>query len=304
MSSPEKQSYDDQLVIQYLLGSMSEGETERLDHLSVGDDEFAAHLTAVEDDLVDAYVRGELSGKTLERFQSFYLSGDIRREKVRFAEAFLVSMDRSAASATGRRDRSSRWVWKWSPVWGFAAAACMMLLAGGYLLRENLRLRTDVARAQAEQARLQQREQELRRQLDDERAGAAKTSAKPQTEKSAAPLRAMNTVAFVLRPQTRGAGSAPTVSLPPGTDRVLLQLNLESDEFAGYQVALRDPASNQIVWRSARVKATSRGESKAVSVSLPAALLSQQHYVMELTGIAASGASEFVSSYPFQVRAG
>jgi len=83
----EKQIYNDELIAQYLLGSLPEGETERFDELCFVDDEFAERLNAVENDLVDTYVRGELSSQKLERFDAYYLASPIRREKVHIARA-------------------------------------------------------------------------------------------------------------------------------------------------------------------------------------------------------------------------
>jgi hypothetical protein len=60
----------DPLLVRYLVGALPDHETERLDELSVADDEFAIRLRAAEHDLVDAYVRGELSGETLDHFRS------------------------------------------------------------------------------------------------------------------------------------------------------------------------------------------------------------------------------------------
>ena len=68
----EKQIYNEDLIVQYLLGSLSEEETESFDELCFVDDEFAERLSAVENDLVDTYVRGELSGPKLGRFDSHY----------------------------------------------------------------------------------------------------------------------------------------------------------------------------------------------------------------------------------------
>src|SRR5438477_7416987 len=81
---------DDQSLIRYLLGSLPADQAERLDELSVADDDFAWRLRGAENDLVDAYVRNTLSGETLERFRSFYLSSPLRREKVKVAETLLA----------------------------------------------------------------------------------------------------------------------------------------------------------------------------------------------------------------------
>lgn len=85
-----EQTFDQQIVTQYLLGALPEAEAERLDELSVSDDDFAAALSAAEKDLVDAYVQGELTGAELAQFKSHYLTSSLRREKVKFAQAFQV----------------------------------------------------------------------------------------------------------------------------------------------------------------------------------------------------------------------
>ena len=55
----------------------------------------------VENDLVDAYVRGTLDADTRTRFESFYMSSPRRRAKVRFARAFLPD-DRHRCRARAR----------------------------------------------------------------------------------------------------------------------------------------------------------------------------------------------------------
>src|ERR1700723_4427444 len=97
MFSSGKQVYDDQLLTRYLLGLLPEEETERLDELSIVGDDFACRLRDVENDLVDAYASGELSGETLARFQSSYLSSAEGRERVRFPEGLLARGSRAAA---------------------------------------------------------------------------------------------------------------------------------------------------------------------------------------------------------------
>ena len=57
-------NYNERIITRYLLGALSEVETERLDELSVRDDGFARALTIAEKELVDAYVQGELTRPT------------------------------------------------------------------------------------------------------------------------------------------------------------------------------------------------------------------------------------------------
>ena len=275
MASADDHTFDERLLTRYLLGTLSADETGRLDELSIADDGFASRLRVVEDDLVDAYVRGELSAETLEQFRSAYLSLAKRREKVQFAEALTRATDRLPAAAPCERSHTGL------PEWAFAAAACLMLVISGLLFYQNLRLRDEVNRAQAAIAALRQQE---------------RTPAPPPLEKPAPPP----AVAMVLAPLTRGSRVVPVFTLIPA-DRVRLQLELESNDFARYRAALKDPATSRVLWRGEEVKTTSRGENSEVFISLPAGILKQQNYTIELTGISAGGAAEFAGSYAFRV---
>jgi len=72
-------------IVNYLLGSLPEAETERLDELSIADDEFAVALDSAEKDLIDAYLQGELRGPALEGFRTYYLASPLRRGRLDFA---------------------------------------------------------------------------------------------------------------------------------------------------------------------------------------------------------------------------
>ncbi len=333
-SQVKKQNYDDENLRQYLLGSLTEEKTEQLDELSVTDDETATRLQMIENDLVDTYARGELSGKTLERFESFYLTSPKRREKVSFAQTFRVLGEKTAAvqakgakqtsvSAGPRSDKVSserisrlRFFVVPRPAlqWVFAAAALLLLLAGGYLAVENLRLRDQMTQAHAERTTLEQRERELQQQLAEQRSSDAEAEKElarvrdrlaqleqvaADEQRGKAEQRDLKIIAFNLAPQTRGIGQIPTLAVPAGTDYVALTLELETDAFPAFRAALKNPATGQIVWRSGKVKATRK--DKRVHVRVPATLLKQQNYVVELSGISASVGAEIVGNYSFRV---
>ncbi len=86
MPSPDKDVFEDQYLVRYLVGALPAEEADRLDHLSVADDDFAWRLREIENDLVDSYVRSEIDGETLARFKAFYMATALRRQKVQFAE--------------------------------------------------------------------------------------------------------------------------------------------------------------------------------------------------------------------------
>jgi len=98
MTLPPGDAPDDRLLVRYLVGSLPDEEAERLDELSITDDEVASRLRDLEHDLVDAYVKGQLTGGTLASFRSHYLASPAQREKVRFAEALFAHETRTAPS--------------------------------------------------------------------------------------------------------------------------------------------------------------------------------------------------------------
>jgi len=189
-----KQAYNDQIVTRYLLGSLPEAEAERLDELSFSDDEFTEALGTAEKDLIDAYVQGELSGAALEQFKSYYLASPLRREQVRFAQAFQVFAEKSAAAQAleveaenpaqaATKRKVSGWfsalgvftVPRPALQWGTAFAALALLIAGGWLVFENKLLNQQNSQMAARRDALSKREQELQMELEGQRTISAQT---------------------------------------------------------------------------------------------------------------------------------
>jgi len=118
---------------------------------------------------------------------------------------------------------------------------------------------------------------------------------------TSAPPRDLRVAAFVLVPPTRSVAALPIISPRAGTDYVVLQLTLESNESPAYQALLRDPAANRIIWRSRPLSAYPSGGAPSVSVALPTDLLKAQRYSLELIGVAAGSRETAVASYTFRV---
>jgi hypothetical protein len=243
----------------------------------------------------------------------------VNREKVRFAEAFLGYQERAA---TARVHAAPGWFpWPRSvQLWGLAAATLLVLAAGGYVVVEERRLRGEVTDSRAARAELEERGRQLQRQLDEQRSASAATAkelarvreslaelegrvAQQGARTGAARTGAARTgiLSFTLLAATRGAGEITTIALSPGTATVRLQLDLESDDFPAYRAALRDPATDEIVWRGTNLHAISRGDVKSLSITIAAKLLKPQTYTVDLTGVPDRGAAELVSSYTFRV---
>ncbi len=331
-SEVKKQEFDDEALTQYLLGALTEEKTERLDELSIADDEMAARLQVIENDLVDAYVGGELSGKDLAEFESFYLKSPKRRQKVSFARTLDVFGGRTDAAPSAQPKKSSvpetsrtsenaservrRFRFFAAPrlalQWAFAAAALVLLFVGAYLTVENIRLRNQMAQTQAERGSLEQRERELQQQLAAQRSSDAETEKElarvrdrlaeleqaASDERGSANQRELKVIAFNLSPQTRGIGQIPTLAVPTGTDYVALTLELETEAFTAFRAVLKN-ATGKVVWQSGNLRSSAK--DRTLRVRMPARLLNAQNYVVELSGVSSGGVAEMVSSYSFRV---
>lgn len=196
-----EQLYNNQALNEYLLGALPEAETERFDELSFTDEEFADALKAAENDLIDRYVRNDLDGAALEKFETHYLASPVRREKVEFARALQAFAEKKSAAAetvAGTAPRQTLFGFfadffkrpRPAMQWGFAFAALTLLFFGGWLWRENSRLRFETSQARADRERLSQREAELagrEKQLRDEISN--RLSANSETENELARIR-------------------------------------------------------------------------------------------------------------------
>ena len=282
----QESARDDELI-RYLLGDLPEDEAERFDERSVVDDEFAERLRIVEDDLLDAYASGRLTGERRKRFEAFYLSSPRRRERAAFAGRLLHAADQEHASrhsAIAVLRQAPRWL-PWA-----AAAAVALCVAGGSIYLRDARLRTALTDAQTRLAAADRRESELFAQLATERRATAAQESRAD---------AAGAVALVLLPQTRGIGPVPLVAVGSESTVVPIELALDSAERPSYEVALRDAATNGVIWRSGAIATVRTRPAGLLPVAIPATLLKSQHYALDV--VSTGGARGFVGSYAFEV---
>lgn len=287
MSSPSEQPINAELMVRYLLSELSEEETERLDELSIADDEFSWLLSATENDLIDDYVLGKLSKERRQKFKSLYLSSPgrsisaSRLQKVEFAEALLRQQERRQMSEKAQRRAPASFANHWLQ---FAAvAALLMLLISTYMVYRKA--------GGASQA-VQQAKVQPRREPGPDMQGSKAVPGLPTLSPAAI---------FVLMPSTRAAGRLPRLVLSSGTAEVSFHLQLEFDEFPSYRVTLTDLASNRLAWESKLLRAVPRGKEREVSVTLTTGLLSSGNYSFELSGIPGTHLPEVIASYPFKL---
>jgi hypothetical protein len=301
---------DESTLIRYLVGRASEDETEQLDELSTVDEEFSLRLRAVEHDLVDAYVDGQLTGETLEGFRAHYLRSPAGLAAVEFAEALRGY--RRAAVAEPPATSAARTRRSLFPQWWLATAAVLALATSAYLLVDNLRIRDRITDVREANAALEQRVRQLQDEVNRQQSATRATEealARARDALAQGPPRAAGepragvgrVLAFTLIAATRGGNAIASITIPTGVDAVTLRLPLVAVDFPQYEVVLRDATADRVIWRSGRLRAPSGSERPALSVTVRATLLEPRGYAMELTGISAPGRAEPLDSYPFRV---
>lgn len=299
-------------LTQYLLGKLQGEQCERLDELSIADDEFAERLSVAENELVDAYVRNQLRSDVLRDFESHYLATDVRREKVAMARAFLlgVSAESSKTVPELSTERPNSTLSKWPQhralplryAWLAVAAVLVLCATTAWLAMENRWLRQQHRAWLAARAALEQELQQLHAQVENER--TLQTSKGAMVEESGQrgtgqPARLISTMFLV--PPTRGAATIPVAVVADKDQWLRLQLELEADDFPRYLVDLMNPGKNTYVWHSGPVTSAEINHRRALSVLLPAGGLKPQRYGAEISGIAANGHREVLGTYVFSI---
>jgi hypothetical protein len=315
-------------AVKYLLGELPEDEQSRLEERSFCDPEFSELLSEAEDDLVDQYVRGELSAQERERFERHFLISKRRREKVGLARALLQLQSSSATSVSpsSAKERPTA-VLRWKLLldslrspgpalsYAFAAAALVLLMAGFWLRSELSDSRGEVACLQTEGTAQESRREQLQSQTIVQGHQIEELSArKAQLEHELARLRQKanaaerehrvrpNFLTLILTPGYRSTEGPNHLTVPRGASIVRVQLSFNpGDDYPSYQVQLHtaggDPVRN---WKGLRARLA--GSERAVSVDVPAKLLNPGQYELMLEGVATSGEADTLGYYYFNLR--
>ena len=312
------EDYSDQFLKEYLLGLLPEAETERLDELSVTEEEFAQRLVIAEHDLIDAYVNGELPEEELTEFRKQYSRSPQRIERVQFAQAFQSlnkTRDETGVMKTSNgEDRSSTVSFfnfgKWLNLkWGLVTSGLLLVLLASWFVVQQLRQRSPQMSAEApgvtsDAERQARHEQEDHRQPEQPTPASGaiinQTQPQPSTTQPANQPRP-RVVALVLKPQMRSVSQPVELPIPDDTTSVALTLQLEPSEINYFRTILMEGSSDRTIWRGGRVKRTIRNDTSVLSVQVPAALLKSQVYRIRVVGIDPNGTEETIGEYSFRV---
>src|ERR1051325_3444781 len=327
MSEPE------QIIRRYLLGELSESEQAALEEKYFTDPQAFNQMLKTESELVDSYVRGQLSRRARERFEQSYLAHPRRRERVKFADALASGLDQIAASemagdqtvaGTSLRQRLLVSLRGRRLALGLSIAlALLVMMSGIWFFIENRRLRRELAETQAaradqeqrERELQQQREHELEQQVASERRRSEELTAElerlqrtqPQTPQTASSPTSPAGPAFVSLVLTVGGargpdnGRAQTLIIPAGTAQARIQLNLKEKDYPSYRASLQMVGGEEVYSQEGIKPPVTKSGARFVLI-VPADKLVAGDYILTLRGVRTDGEIDDVSKSIFRVE--
>jgi len=307
----------DDLLIRFLLGELENAERTQVAKRSFLEDDVFDRLLEAENDLVDRYVKGELTAGERELFEKAALRRETMRQKLAFAqtlEAALAGPARvtsgpASAIQTGIRIGARRK----RLLYGLAAAAALVVMIGGavWIIR-----RSEVVRRNAgEGVAVNDQDREAVSPSPDVPADLSRDaqhppriaptpdgSARPGATPGIRPNPKQTVGTFALLPgSTRSGEGLQALTIGSGVRSVRLQLQLdETKQYAVYDVIVRT-VSGLVVSKRSDLSSRKLATGGAVIVELAAGALAPGEYEVELNGRRRAGPETLVNYYFFVV---
>jgi hypothetical protein len=294
----EQTTYNDQTIIRYLLNELSEEDQTHFEDAYLVDGSLFDQLRAVEDELIEDYVRGNLSDRERRLFERHYLASEQRRARVEAARQLVhVCSLQSAVQADTEARTDSIYLslrsWLQSLAGQrmalvFGVAAALLLLFGSGLFIELLRLRARLAVVNDERAALQRRVDDVEQQLADEREQLAverqqnidlrerlgnvnsrsdllvREPAPPQSPKN-------QIVLLALEPGIRDIKKLDSAVIYADTSLVELRVTLDRQERQrSYRAAVKTVDGGKEIWIGEGIKPRQHRSAQYVVVRVPA----------------------------------
>ena len=303
---------DELLLARYLLGHLTEEEQVRVEDRAFADPDYMGALNAAEADLIDDYVKGELTQADRRAFESRFLTSPQRRSKVEFAQALARVTAETEPVASRVPQRPTAWlgllnpIRAWNPALRFAGAlgAVICVAGGSWLVIENASMRSRALALETQRRDLEVRAQGLKRELGQAQTRAEGLAAPPvrnppTTEGAHTPLVA----SLVLMPGlSRAESRVEQLTLSPEAQHARIVIHLEArDDYPRFRAELRTRSGRDILALSdLHPRRATTGSS--VSMDVPASALGTGEYELALKGLSDGRAAEDVGYYYFRVQ--
>lgn len=326
--------HKDELIARYLLGDLTEEQQIEIEDRAFLDQDYRQNITAVENDLIDEYVRRELPETQRRQFEHLFLTSADRRRRIDFARALSTVVNEAEVtekesqpafviSRAGWRESLSAFLQGLTPAARFSMAIASLLLVAfaAWLVTQSVRQRSQLARLESDQQSRQNKQQDLERQIDAERKRNEQLVAQLEQEKQqrqqsdelinqiqreaedSTQQPSRNTIlSLALLPGISRTGSGrPKLLLLESARLVQLQIGIEPEEqYTRFRVEL-GTGDGRTVWTRDNLSARTTRSGKTIGLTLPAKVLSAGRYELALKGVTDKGTAEDVGYYYFEV---
>jgi hypothetical protein len=317
-----------QTIIRYLLNEMPAEDQARFEESYLKDDSLFEDVQAIEEELIDDYVKGTLYGRQRRNFERHYLATEQHLARIENARRLvrMSSLKSQSQVVTAGRIRNQIFSLRsrfrllvnqrLTPAWGMTVALVGLLAAG--LGIELVRVRRQLAAASAERTALIRRAEESEQALAYERKQNLVRREKLENlnkqpdklePKSAKPRESKNNIVFLaLAPGVRKNNKLKKAVISAHTSFVELLIDLEEQEATnprGYRVAVKTIGGNREIWGEEGLSLQQRKSAQYIVVRVPARRFRAtgvEDFTLTLSALAEAGGDyEELEGYYFQV---
>lgn len=312
-------------IRRFLLGESSEKERAATEEKFLADEDFFVQIRAVEDELIENYVRGILTNGEKENFEREFLQTETRRERVRFTREMLEKIKEYGETAKKTETVSTKTPFRnliaalfKSPQLAFGAALTILILVFGFwflILRKpsnQIEIVKEITPTPTIQANVNQSlpsNQNINANSNNSAPPDSNQTEKrdsnkpnvntetPKKEEVKPKTIVPNPVLALFAGTVRSEGKTNELNLPKEAAGANLQLNLEGQDYQTYRAEIVD-ADGKIIYRSGKLVA----RKAKVYAFVPAKNLKRGDYMLKLYGFSSSGAEETAADFQFRVN--
>ncbi len=294
---------NDDKAKEYFLGKLDESEAENFVIETASSGELTEHARMIESELLEAYLRGGLSADESRLFEKNYLITEARRQKLRFAQVLQQNIN-------SQTDEFVPQISFWEKLFAFKqlkiAFAAIILIgfsaAMFWLLKSDSKKETEIVEQKNTAPTPTPKIENQRIEISPTPANnTQKTNNSPvnkplkEPSPTAMPKPAQPIFAsFTLLPGALRNEGEQFIKLLPNTNKVNLRLSLpkEAAKYDTYSISVKN-ANGETVF--------SAENSKSTALTVPAAKLENDVYIIFLKGNNPQKNAESIAEYTFRV---
>lgn len=249
----------------YLLEGLDGNELAGFEDRMVSDEAFFQQLEFMEDQLIEAYVRGRLAPSDRERFEGHFMLSPRRRRQVELHLALEKRLASHTPAAVEGESGGIKSLVAWIarrqfPIAAYAVGVALAVVNLGVFWR-----------------------------LQDERAAIAEQN------------RGNTGGVLQLLPGTMRGTDESVLRLPAGWSTVALELRPSFAVVPGRYSVLVKKGQGEVVWKSEWTQLSGKDTGSSISVAIPGGVLQEGRYEVELSRVGGEGGSAPSADYRFTV---